>query len=66
MPQSSVINDYVDDKIKTRKKLDKQTSDMLASLNKTLGYSKKGMLNEDIDLDEDILIDVIEKEEDSE
>ena len=66
MPQSSVINDYVDNKIKTRKKLDKQTSDMLANLNKTLGYNKKGMLNEDIDLDEDILIDVIEKEEDSE
>ena len=66
MPQSSVINDYVDSKIKTRKKLDKQTSDMLANLNKTLGYNKKGMLNEDIDLDEDILIDVIEKEEDSE
>ena len=66
MPQSSVIKDYVDDKFRAKTKMDKTTSDMLANLNKTLGYNKKGMLNEDIDLDEDILIDVIEKEEDSE
>ena len=66
MPQSAVIKDYVEEKYKSRKKIDKSTSDMLASLNKKLNYSKKGMLNEDIDFDEDILIDVIEKDEDSE
>lgn len=66
LPQSTIMKDYVDEKFRAKTKLDKSTSDMLASLNKTLGYNKKGMLNEDIDLDEDILIDVIEKEEDSE
>ena len=66
LPQSAVMKDYVDEKFRAKTKIDKSTSDMLASLNKTLGYSKKGMLNEDIDFDEDILIDVIEKEEDSE